>query len=102
MFLFIYSFSSYKFEAVANEFPERLTVKTQDNFLQNSFDISYEAPERSKIPCSHKCKNKVKCAHQCCHRYGLNVKVHCTDRTGNSKEYVIVLSEEPNESIIFI
>jgi hypothetical protein len=85
---------------VFNEFPERLNVESRDNFLQNSFDIYYEAPSRSLIPCSHKCKDKENCAHPCCHKYGLNVKVQCTDRSGDTYDYVIVLSEEATESII--
>lgn len=83
-----------------NEFPERLNVESRDNFLQNSFDIYYEAPSRSLIPCSHKCKDKENCAHPCCHKYGLNVKVQCRDRYGDTYDYVIVLSEEATESII--
>ena len=92
---------SYKIEALVKEFPEKLTVKNMDNFLQNSFDIHYESPKRSLVPCSHKCIDKTKCAHDCCHNYAINVKVNCTDRSGESKEHFIVLKEEPNKVIVY-
>lgn len=37
--------------------------------------------------------------HKCCHKYGLNVKVTCIDRFGNTEDHIIVLSEEQKESM---
>ena len=80
-----------------NEFPERLVVGTKDNFLQNSFDIYYESPETSRIPCKHKCET---CGHICCCKYSINVKVTCIDRDGIG-DHLILLAGELNKGITF-
>jgi hypothetical protein len=82
-----------------NEFPERLVVSTKDNFLQNSFDIYYESPETSRIPCKHSCEDKETCGHICCCKYSINVKVTCMDRDGIVGDHLILLSGERNKGI---
>jgi hypothetical protein len=48
----------YKFEAVHFDFPERLSVATKENFIQDTFSISYGEPSKQWIGCEHKCKNR--------------------------------------------
>jgi hypothetical protein len=48
----------YKFEAVLIDFPERLSVTTKDNFIQDTFTISYGEPTKEWIACGCKCNDR--------------------------------------------
>jgi len=69
-------------------------VKTRENFIQDSFDFYYDAPETAPIPCGHKCKDKQECGHACCKEIGTYVKVTCTQRDGQELEHLIILDEK--------
>lgn len=68
-----HSLVGIKLEAVVEDFPKPLEVRTRDSWMRDTFDIYYGTPEYSRVPCGCRCKNKATCAHQCCKLVEYNV-----------------------------